>query len=55
MDKYAVRIEIQDGEIEEIMETLRKAQETIYDCYNSLRDLGVVAIRKAVNENADGK
>lgn len=36
------------------MEEMQKAQETILNCYYKLQDMGVVTVKKAVSENADG-
>lgn len=45
-----IRIEIQDGELEQIMEELSQATETIYKCYSKLKTMGVLVIKK---EEAD--
>jgi len=44
MTNYLIRIEVQDGEVEKILKELTEAQEKIYDCYNRLRDMGVVTV-----------
>ena len=52
MTNYSVQIEVQDGKIEEILNRLNEAQETIYECYAELRNLGVVVIKeKAASDN----
>ena len=45
MTNYVLTIEIQDGAVQEILDELNEAQETIYRCYSRLMDLGVVTIR----------
>lgn len=47
MDKYLLRIEVPDGEIKNILEELTEAQEKIMNCYDQLRYLGVLTIKKA--------
>ncbi len=54
MNKYVTIIEVRDGQLQEIMEEMHKAQETILDCYHKLQNMGVVTVRKAASENADG-
>lgn len=44
MNGYSVRMEIKDGEIRKIMDRLIKAQETIYECYGELQELGVLTV-----------
>ena len=51
VDKYIIRLEIPDGKVEEILDRLSAAQDTIRECYQELEDLGVVAIKK---ETASG-
>ncbi|SCJ79216.1 Uncharacterised protein [uncultured Flavonifractor sp.] len=52
MNGYSIRIEIQDGQVKEILERLNAAQETIYRCYQELQDLGVVVVKeKAASGN----
>ena len=45
MDNYGIRIEIPDGRVKEILDTLTEAQETIRQCYDELVRLGVVTIK----------
>ena len=52
MNKYFVEIEVPKGELEEIMEELARAQETIRACYKRLEDLGVLVIREREKVNA---
>lgn len=48
---YLIRVEIQDGEIEQILRELNEAQEKIYQCYSRLQEAGMVVVRK---ETASG-
>ena len=45
-----IQVEIKDGELEQIMEELSQATETIYKCYSKLKVMGVLVIKK---EEAD--
>lgn len=54
MTNYVLTIEIQDGAVQEILDELNEAQETIYRCYSRLMDLGVVTIRTAPPAKTDG-
>lgn len=53
MDKkqYSAVIEIQGGELQEIMQELNDALKVVYRCYDRLENLGVVVIREAVSGN----
>ena len=58
MNGYSVRMEVKEGEIKKIMDRLTKAQETIYECYGELQELGVLTVvpdddkkQAAVNQN----
>lgn len=53
MTDYNIRIEVEDGEVEEILKELNEAQETIYKCYNKLQSLGVLKIKKSPSANDD--
>lgn len=44
MNGYSVRMEVKEGEIKKIMDRLTKAQETIYECYGELQELGVLTV-----------
>lgn len=44
MNGYSVRMVVKEGEIKEIMDRLRKAQKTIYECYKELQELGVLTV-----------
>lgn len=46
MNRHLMTIEIDDMELNAIMEELHAAEETIYKCYEKLRDLGVLSIKK---------
>lgn len=49
MNDVAIRIKVKDGEIERIMEELTLAQDKIMECYDRLRELGVLTIEKATS------
>lgn len=51
MNKYAVQLEMPKGKVEEILEKLNAAQETIRECYQELEGLGVLVIKE---ETASG-
>ena len=44
MNGYSVRMEVKEGEIKKIMDRLTKAQETIYECYGELQELGILTV-----------
>ena len=44
LNGYSVRMEVKKGEVKKIMDRLTKAQETIYECYNELQELGVSTV-----------
>lgn len=46
MNGYVVRIEVPEGEVQEILEELEKAQRVILDCYDRLDKLGILTVRK---------
>lgn len=46
MNPYYLKVEIQDGELEQVMDDLEKARKMIEDCGNKLRALGVVTVEK---------
>ena len=46
MNKYAVQLEMPKGKVEEILEKLTAAQETIRECYQELGGLGVLVIKE---------
>lgn len=43
-NNYSVRIEVKDGEVEEILKRLEEAQEEIYRCYQQLQDIGILSV-----------
>lgn len=45
MRPYFIRIEVNQGEIEEILKELYEAQEKVRECYERLIELGIVTIR----------
>ena len=55
MKEYFIEIRVEDGELTEIMDRLRKAQEEIYQCYSALKSIGIVKIGKAPAENSEGE
>lgn len=46
MDTYSLLIKVKDGEVEEILNRLEKAQKEILECYYDLRKLGVLTVEK---------
>ena len=44
INSYGIRIVVPEGKVKEILDRLTAAQETINDCYQELRDLGVLVI-----------
>ena len=46
MSCFVFRMKVEKSELEEIMERMRQAQETILDCYYKLESLGVVVMEK---------
>ena len=53
MDNRYIQIEIDDNKLKEIFDRLSAAQETIYDCYRELIELGVVKIKNASEISKD--
>ena len=52
VNKYSIQIKIPGGKVEEILNRLTEAQRVIVECYNELRDLGVLVIEeKTVSGN----
>ena len=41
MNNYSIRIEVEDGKVEEILDRLSKAQKEIYKCYTELENLRI--------------
>lgn len=54
MNSYGIRIVVPEGKVKEILDRLTAAQETINDCYQELRDLGVLVMRKRPPAATDG-
>lgn len=54
MRPYFIRIEMEEGEVEKILNELYEAQEKIKQCYDRLEQLGVVTICKKPPEATDG-
>lgn len=44
MNSVSIRVKVDGEELAKIMDDLAKAQETIYNCYSRLNDLGVLEI-----------
>ena len=44
MAGYMVRVEVPEGEVQEIFQRLEKAQEEIYGCYSKLREIGDLTV-----------
>lgn len=47
MNNFAIRIEVPQGRVKDILDRLQEAQETIRDCYDELEQLGVLTISGA--------
>lgn len=43
---YSMDLVVEESEVEEIMQELTKAQETIMECYYKLERMGVVTIKR---------
>ncbi len=46
MKEYVSIIQVDSEELERVFDDLHKAEETIKDCYNKLRDMGIVRIEE---------
>ena len=46
MKKYLLTVEVQEGELQEIMSELQAAQETIYKCYDRMKNAGVLVVKE---------
>lgn len=46
MNNFAIRIEVPQGRVKDILDRLQEAQETIRDCYDELEQLGVLTIKE---------
>lgn len=53
MNKYLISIKCKEGELEQIMDELQKAQRTIYTCYTRLQEMGVLTLEKAAEAESD--
>lgn len=52
MKEFFARVEVPDGEVEEILTELRAATETISACYDRLRRLGILTLKeKGASDN----
>lgn len=45
-DRYIALVEVKDGKLGEIAERMQKAMDEIRDCYDELKELGLVTIKK---------
>ncbi|MBQ8698609.1 MAG: hypothetical protein IJ521_06390, partial [Schwartzia sp.] len=50
--RFYARMDVEDGELEEIFSEMREAQKTIYRCYSRLEELGVLVYRKKEADDA---
>lgn len=50
VNKYAIRIEIPDGKVRELLERSDAAQQEIYNCYRELDELGVLTMQQVDEE-----
>ena len=46
MNSYGTRIVVPEGKVKELLDRLTAAQETINDCYQELRNPGVLVIEE---------
>lgn len=53
MDKYFVVLNIDDERLEAVLTKLREAEQTIRDCYDELREMGVVSISREKKKDTD--
>ena len=44
MNSYGIQIEVPEGRVKEILDKLTAAQNTIYECYSELEELGNVHV-----------
>ena len=52
MKEFLARVEVPDGEVEEILTELRAATETISACYDRLRRRGILTLKeKGASDN----
>lgn len=54
MEEYGISIIAVEGELEEILNELSKAQATIFNCYRKLQSLGVLTITKKETDEGKG-
>lgn len=47
MKKFFVELSVDDRELTEVLHELEEARETIYRCYETLREMNVVVLRGA--------
>lgn len=46
MSNFLMHMEVPEGELQKIFEEIDQAQETIFQCYMRLQQLGVIVIKK---------
>lgn len=44
--KTVIQIEVENGELEQILKELSEAQEKIYQCYSKLKAMGVLKVKQ---------
>lgn len=49
---YFFAMEVNKDELDQIFKDLHSAQETIYKCYNRLKNLGIITLKEAEIENS---
>jgi len=54
MNPYYMKVEVKDGELEQVMSELEQARQTIFNCNEKLRMLGVVVIKKEEAASGNG-
>lgn len=54
MTNYHIRIKVRKGHVKEILDRLQKAQQTIYECYIELEELGVLTVVEEAASETDG-
>lgn len=52
MDRIIAMMDIDDEKLEAVLRKLHDAEETIRDCYDELRNMGVVTLRREKKQDA---
>ena len=55
MTGYGVNIVVEDGELDKVLKRLAAAQEEIQQCYFELERMGVLVIKKPLDESSGKK